>query len=58
MKRFEIELTKYLKDQDALQREKAKVFSIIINRCTPTMRDKLESMQEFQQWYQQDDVWP
>lgn len=56
MKKFEIELTKYLKDEDDFKREKAKLFSIILNRSTPTLRDKLESMAEFPQWHQQDNV--
>jgi hypothetical protein len=47
MKRYEVLCNRHFAKVDEYEREKTKLFRTIMGQCSPTLRDKLESMQEF-----------
>ena len=55
-KRYEKELDRYLKKLDEYNEFKAKVFVIVIGQCTLTMKNKVESLDEFENLEDGDDV--
>jgi hypothetical protein len=55
MKRYEILYKRHLDEQEKYKREKTKLFRLIIGQCSPTLRDKLESMSDYQDMEIKDD---
>jgi hypothetical protein len=49
MKRYEVLCNRFFAKVEEYEREKTKLFRLIMGQCSPTMRDKLESMKEFSQ---------
>jgi hypothetical protein len=47
MKRYEVLCNRHFAKVDEYEREKTKLFRTIMGQCSPTLRDKLESMKEF-----------
>jgi hypothetical protein len=48
LRKYEILFFKrYLDNEEKYKREKTRVFRVIMHQCTPTMRNKLESLPEF-----------
>ena len=56
MKKYEKELTRYYKKLDKYVEYKAKVFVIIKGQCTLTMKNKVESMKDYEVIEENDDV--
>jgi hypothetical protein len=49
MKRYKVLCNRFFAKVEEYEREKTKLFRLIMGQCSPTMRDKLESMKEFSQ---------
>jgi hypothetical protein len=47
MKRYEVQCNRHFAKVEEYEREKTKLFRTIMGQCSPTLRDKLESMKEF-----------
>jgi hypothetical protein len=47
MKRYEVLCNRHFAKVEEYERERTKLFRMIIGQCSPTLRDKLESMKEY-----------
>jgi hypothetical protein len=47
MKRYEVLCNRHFAKVEEYERERTKLFRMIIGQCSPTLRDKLESMTEY-----------
>jgi hypothetical protein len=47
MKRYEVLCNRFFAKVEEYERERTKLFRLIMGQCSPTLRDKLESMKEF-----------
>ena len=56
LKEYEKKLDRYLKRSDVYDEYKAKVFVIIMGQCSLTMKNKVESLSEFEKLEEGDDV--
>jgi hypothetical protein len=55
LRKYEILFKRYLDNEEKYKREKTKVFRVIMWQCTPTLRNKLESLAEFNVLEEKDD---
>ena len=56
LEKYRAELKRYYDRSDSYGKEKAKVFVVIKGQCTRKMKNKVENLEEFKQWEQDDDV--
>ena len=56
MERYKMLLRRNLDDEKKYKQNKAKVFGIIMGRCHAAMRNKIESLPDYEQMEQDDDV--
>lgn len=56
MKKYEKAMDRYYKKIDQYEEYKAKVFVIILGQCTLSMKNKIESLKEFEKLEEEDDV--
>jgi hypothetical protein len=54
MKRYEVLCNRFFAKVEEYERERTKLFRLIMGQCSPTMRDKLESMKEFPELEEKD----
>jgi hypothetical protein len=47
VKRYEVLCNRHFAKVEEYERERTKLFRLIMGQCSPTLRDKLESMTEF-----------
>jgi t-SNARE complex subunit (syntaxin) len=47
LRKYEILFKRYLDNEEKYKREKTRVFRVIMWQCTPTLRNKLESLPEY-----------
>jgi hypothetical protein len=55
LRKYEILFKRYLDNEEKYKREKTKVFRVIMWQCTPTLRNKLESLPKFSNLEEKDD---
>jgi hypothetical protein len=55
LRKYEILFKRYLDNDEKYTREKTKVFRVIMFQCTPTMRNKVESLPDYPDLEEKDD---
>ena len=56
MKKYEMRLSRWMDEEDRYKRNKARVFGIVMGKCHAAMKNKVESLPEFDKLEQDDDV--